>query len=565
MDSTVPVFDLRQYEKRRAGSACYSIIQSILAGAEKPILLLILLIISCAALEAAFLASISSISETSIGSSSDSVSELLISLLAISAAIIACKSAKNILLNNNISEHIHVMARYRLISSILNIDIGEVSAIKPDDVAIKAMHISLAVRDLILIVSNVAFYLCLIVLSATWVFEGNEYLLLVPLVLWAFTYCYVIKRGSKNIFVRSIRKSSDRVDSMSLVNDVVRNLKLVKLCGAESHELDVVRGSLSKYLSSSVSCMRSITGTTNQVETINTITNVSIIALSFLLFVKGHSDIGSVVASIAFGFRITAISEGFMWQISRMSECLGTIKESAPTFIERHKLPERGSILYPKSSGAVEFQFLTFGYLPNRKLFDNFCAAINCGEFVGIKGLSGSGKTTLVELLTKIIPAPDGSIFIDGIDINNVSEEYVKKEISVFSQDASLLKRSILANVKYANPDAEDASVHHVCNLVFLHEYIVSLGGESGLDGYDSDLSSPCLRLSGGQKQRLCIARSLLKESKIYIFDEPTSSIDSETAIEMMKNIRDYLRGKLVIVISHDDKILSLLDRVIEI
>jgi ATP-binding cassette subfamily B multidrug efflux pump len=185
------------------------------------------------------------------------------------------------------------------------------------------------------------------------------------------------------------------------------------------------------------------------------------------------------------------------------------------------------------------------------------------GEKVGLVGRSGAGKSTLVNLLLRFYDLEGGRILIDGQDIAHVTQDSLRAEIGMVTQDTSLLHRSVRDNILYGRLDATDADVIAAACRAEAHDFILDLEDLKGRRGYDAHVGERGVKLSGGQRQRIAIARVLLKNAPILVLDEATSALDSEVESEIQSSFETLMRGKTVIAIAHRLSTIAAMDRLV--
>ena len=185
------------------------------------------------------------------------------------------------------------------------------------------------------------------------------------------------------------------------------------------------------------------------------------------------------------------------------------------------------------------------------------------GERVGLVGRSGAGKSTLVNLLLRFHELEQGSIRIDGQDIRYVTQESLRANIGMVTQDTSLLHRSIAANIGYGRPGATAAEIEAAARRAQAHEFIVDLQDWKRRTGYDAHVGERGVKLSGGQRQRIAIARVVLKNAPILVLDEATSALDSEVELAIQDQLLNLMQGKTVIAIAHRLSTIARMDRLI--
>jgi len=202
-------------------------------------------------------------------------------------------------------------------------------------------------------------------------------------------------------------------------------------------------------------------------------------------------------------------------------------------------------------AGRIEFNNVNFGYGREIGLLQDFNLVIRPGEKIGLVGRSGAGKSTVVNLLLRFFQLEGGSILIDGQDVSGLTQESLRAQISVVTQDTSLLHRSIRANIRYGRPNASDDEIERAARLAHAHEFILALEDWRGRRSYDAHVGERGVKLSGGQRQRITIARVILKDAPILVFDEATSALDSEVEAAIQSRLGTLMAGKTVIAIAH--------------
>ena len=187
----------------------------------------------------------------------------------------------------------------------------------------------------------------------------------------------------------------------------------------------------------------------------------------------------------------------------------------------------------------------------SRAVIDGLTLTVKPGEKIGLIGRSGAGKSTLVNLLLRFFDLEGGRILIDGQDIAAVTQESLRSQISMVTQDTSLLHRSIRDNIRYGRPQATDAEIVEAAKLAHADEFIHELEDWKQRHGYDAQVGERGVKLSGGQRQRIAIARVILKDAPILVLDEATSALDSEVEAAIQSSLGTLMTGKTVIAIAH--------------
>ena len=247
-----------------------------------------------------------------------------------------------------------------------------------------------------------------------------------------------------------------------------------------------------------------------------------------------------------------------------MTNCYGSLK-SVDTFIEelyninndKKNDINDNEIINKITRGDIIINNLNFGYSKDNKLFKNFYLTIKQNEKIAIIGSSGNGKSTLIKLIMGYYSIDPNSIFIDGIDINNYNLNDLRKQISYINQNNKLFNLSLLENIQYGNNLTKDEIIN-ICDRLNINSIFKNLK-----DGYETNVGVDGNNLSGGQKQLVYILRSMGNKNKIIILDEPTSAIDKDNKDNIMNAIKELSNNNTMILITHDDSILSCVDRVI--
>jgi ATP-binding cassette subfamily B multidrug efflux pump len=196
-------------------------------------------------------------------------------------------------------------------------------------------------------------------------------------------------------------------------------------------------------------------------------------------------------------------------------------------------------------------------------VIDNLSLTVAPGEKIGLVGRSGAGKTTLMNVLLRFYDLESGTIRIDGQDISTVTQDSLRAQIGVVTQDTSLLHRSIRDNIAYGHPGAADADIIAAAKRANAWEFIQLLEDNEGRRGLDAQVGERGVKLSGGQRQRIAIARVFLKDAPILVLDEATSALDSEVEAAIQENLFALMAGKTVIAIAHRLSTLTEMDRLV--
>jgi ATP-binding cassette subfamily B multidrug efflux pump len=262
--------------------------------------------------------------------------------------------------------------------------------------------------------------------------------------------------------------------------------------------------------------------------------------------------------------RLNGISHWIMWELASLFENIGTVQDGINTVTRAvavvdspHAVPLR------VTRGEIRFEHVRFHYGAAKRVIENLSLTINPGEKIGLVGRSGAGKSTLVNLLLRFYAVESGRILIDGQDIALITQESLREQIGMVTQDTSLLHRTVRDNILYGRPQASEAEVRAAARRARADEFIDSLSDARGGSGYDALVGERGVKLSGGQRQRIALARVMLKDAPILLLDEATSALDSEVEAAIQETLAALMRGKTVVAIAHRLSTIAAMDRLV--
>lgn len=280
--------------------------------------------------------------------------------------------------------------------------------------------------------------------------------------------------------------------------------------------------------------------------------------VSINLMRTGVISLGDIVLVITVIFRVEGQLQTLESNINRASNTWGEIEESLREIIEPHEIPDKpGAGQLSISHGGIHFDNVSFEY-GDILVFDKLNLSIEPGERVGIVGRSGAGKSTLMRVLLHHHDLKEGAIKIDGTDIVSVTQESLRRAISIVPQEPLLFHRSISENIAYGKPEASHEEIVEAARLAQADDFIRRLP-----EGYESLVGERGVKLSGGERQRIAIARAILKDAPILLMDEATASLDSESEVAIQQALSELMKGKTVLAIAHRLSTLREMDRII--
>ena len=431
-------------------------------------------------------------------------------------------------------------------------------------VAAKVMQTALAVRDVWFIVSDIMVYVVIYFATIVTVVGGFDLIMVWPFICWLALYvgalCYYIPKLSKV----SQQQADARALMTGRITDAYTNISTVKLFSHAGREAAYAQTAMQEFLNTVHGQMRMV----SSIETINHLLNMMLIILSggavLWLWSKGQVGVGAVAAVTAMSLRLNGISHWVMWELTTLYEQIGTVHDGMNTLSAMHKVQDvedAKALTVPR--GEVAFQQVDFAYEGQSVLFQQLNIHIQAGERVGLVGRSGAGKSTIVNLLLRFYDIQAGQVLIDGQNIAQVTQNSLRANIGMVTQDTSLLHRSVRDNILYGRPEATEEEMIEAAKQAEAHDFILTLRDAKGRSGYDAHVGERGVKLSGGQRQRIAIARVMLKDAPILLLDEATSALDSEVEAAIQAHLNQLMQGKTVVAIAHRLSTIAALDRLI--
>jgi ATP-binding cassette subfamily B multidrug efflux pump len=431
-------------------------------------------------------------------------------------------------------------------------------------VATKVMQTSLAVRDSVVKLLDVMVYILIYVVTMIILIGNADYRLVVPVLVWLGIYiaiqCYFIPR------LRNV--SSEVADARSTMTgrvvDSYTNIQTVKLFADTHSEADYAREGMQEFMDAAHKQRRLVTLFEVILSWFNYLLLFSLAGASIYLWSIGELSVGAIALAIALSLRMNGMSHWIMREVGALFENIGTVIDGMRMLSKPQSvLDSDNAEQLIVNDGRICFDGISFHYGKSEGVIDALSLEIQSGERIGLVGRSGAGKSTLVNLLLRFYDLEKGVIKIDGRDISKVTQDSLRANIGMVSQDTMLLHRSIRENILYGRPDATEAELISACQRAQAYDFIQDLCDPYGNRGLDAQVGERGIKLSGGQRQRIAIARVLLKDAPILILDEATSALDSEAEAAIQENLGQLMKGKTVIAIAHRLSTIASLDRLV--
>ncbi len=430
--------------------------------------------------------------------------------------------------------------------------------------ATKVMQTSLGVRDAVVSVTGLVVYVVVYFTSALVIFITNDLRLALPLIIWFVAYVLVMYYFLPRLKNISAIQADARSHMTGRVVDAYTNIQTVKMFSSKNAEEQYAKASMQDMLESVYVQMRLVTQLNTVLVLLNALLICSTIGFGIWLWTQSIVSSGAIAVAGALTLRLQSMSQWFIWELARLFEAIGTTVDGMNTLSQDISVTDKENAKnLVVTKGAICFNKVDFHYGKGTGVIDNFSLQINPGERIGLIGRSGAGKSTLVNLLLRLYDTENGSILIDDQDISVHSQNSLRGQIAMVTQDTSLLHRTIRENIAYGKPDATDEQIVNAIKLAKADEFIDGLKDNEGNTGLDAKVGERGVKLSGGQRQRIAIARVVLKNAPILILDEATSALDSEVETAIQEQLKILMHGKTVVAIAHRLSTIAQMDRLI--
>lgn len=431
-------------------------------------------------------------------------------------------------------------------------------------VSSKVMQTALAVRDVIMTCADMLVYTVVYLTTTSVILIQLDSWLFLPFIIWIVLLATVIRIYVPKLATAAQEQSDARSLMTGRITDAYSNIATVKLFSHGNRESRYAKESMEEFMVTVHKQMRLVT----TIETLTYFNSIFLIvstaAIGLWLWGASIVTAGAIATSTALALRIKGLSQWIMWEFARLFENLGTVQDGMITLSKPHTVVDKADAT-PLSveKGEIKFEHVNFAYDPKKPLLKDFNLTIKAGEKVGLVGRSGAGKSTLTNLLLRFYDVQNGQISIDGQNVADITQESLRSQIGLVTQDTSLLHRSVRENLMYGRPNATEEEMLKAVERAAAAEFIPNLQDAKGRTGFDAHVGERGVKLSGGQRQRIAIARVMLKDAPILLLDEATSALDSEVEVAIQENLTELMEGKTVVAIAHRLSTIMAMDRLI--
>ncbi len=431
-------------------------------------------------------------------------------------------------------------------------------------VANRVMQTGPAMRESIVSTVNAAWYIVVYGTSAITLMAQADWRLTLPMLAWFVGYVTMLRWFVPRLRDRSRRMSEVRSTLMGRVVDSYTNILTVKLFARARDEDDFVREAVDDHTGAFRDQLRMTTRFGLALSLMNASLIVGTGGVGIWLWTTGAIAVGTMAMALPLAWQIANIAGWVSMNVTAIFENVGVVQDGMHSIAVPRQMPDPPDAAELQvAGGGIRIEHLRFGYGTERGVLHDLSLDIRPGERVGLVGPSGAGKSTLVNLLLRFYAPERGRVLIDGQDISAVSQESLRTQIAMVTQDTSLLHRSIRENIAYGRPWASEAEIRAAARQAEALDFIETLEDWNGRRGFDAHVGERGVKLSGGQRQRIAIARVILKNAPILVLDEATSALDSEVEAAIQGQLETLMRGRTVIAIAHRLSTIARMDRLV--
>lgn len=427
----------------------------------------------------------------------------------------------------------------------------------------KEMQTSRALTDVVMEMIHTVLFALASFVGAVLLLGTVDWRIALGLVLWMVGYVFLIRHFMPRVRKYSQARAGARAMVTGQVVDTITNIKTVKLFAHADYEDRAALGAMGKFLDTSLAFGRVSVSFRFWLMTIAGLLPVLLVGGALWYWSLGLVTAGDIAATGAVSLRLAQMTGWVSFTLMGLYANIGEVEDGMRTLTPRQQLRDvPGAPDLVVQDGAINLDDIGFTYGRGQGGVEHLSIEIKSGEKLGIVGASGAGKSSLVSLLLRLYTLEKGRILIDGQDIAGVSQESLRRQIGMVTQETAMFNRSAFDNIRYGKPDATEEEVVAAAMKAEAHEFIENMQDHKGRKGYAAHLGERGVKLSGGQRQRIALARAILKDARILILDEATSALDSEVEASIQHALTRVMQGKTVLAIAHRLSTLTEMDRI---
>ncbi|WP_413867888.1 ABC transporter ATP-binding protein [Albidovulum sp.] len=431
-------------------------------------------------------------------------------------------------------------------------------------IAQKQMQAARAVTDVASeTINTVAFALASLLGSVAFLVTVDGWMA-AALGLWIVAYLFLIRAFLPRVRGKSAARAGARAMVTGQVVDTITNIKTVKLFAHADHEDKAALRAMSGFRDTALDFGVLSAWFRLALMIIAGLLPLILIGGALLLWTRDQATTGDIAAAGTIAIRIAQMTGWVSFALMSIYGSIGEVEDGMHTLTPPHTLTDAPDArALGRVRGEIRFENVSFAYGRRTGGLDHITLRVRPGEKLGIVGASGAGKSTLVALLLRLYDAEAGRILIDGQDVTGVTQESLRRQVAMVTQETAMFNRSARDNILYGRPDATEEEMVAAARAAEADEFIHTLQDHKGRTGYDAHLGERGVKLSGGQRQRIALARAFLKDAPILVLDEATSALDSEVEAAIQGALHRVMQGKTVLAIAHRLSTIAEMDRIV--
>ncbi len=431
-------------------------------------------------------------------------------------------------------------------------------------IAQKQTQTAAALVNVVSEVINAAAFAVATLVGAVAMLAVIDWRIALTLLAWLGLYYWMISWFLPRIRQRSKARAAARANVTGQIVDTITNIKTVKLFGHVNYEDEAAIDAMRGYRATALKFGYLSTGFRFALMATAGALPVVLVLGAILLWQVGTVTPGEIAATGAIAMRIAQMTGWVSFTLMGIYANIGEIEDGMRTLTPPHDLTDEDNALeLSRAKGRIVFDDVSFAYGRDAGGIDTLSLTIEPGEKLGIVGASGAGKSTLVALLLRLYDAEQGRVTLDGCDVRDLTQQSLRRQIGMVTQETAMFNRSARENILYGRPGASEAEMLAAAKRAQADEFIHELEDHRGRTGYEAHLGERGVKLSGGQRQRIALARAFLKDAPVLVLDEATSALDSEVEAAIQDVLADVMEGKTVIAIAHRLSTIARMDRIV--
>jgi len=428
----------------------------------------------------------------------------------------------------------------------------------------KALQTSRALTDLVLETTDVVIYSLAMFLGAFLLIGGIDPWLLGVFAIWAVLYAGALWFFIPRVQARSKARAGARTLVTGQIVDAYSNIATVKLFARDDSEDRAVLDSLDVYRTRSLDFGELSAWFRMTLMALGGMLPFVSILGALYLWSAGSASAGDIAMTAMVTTRLSMLTNRLGRVAIAIFTNIGEMEDGIATLARAHTIRDRdGAQEMGRAKGRIGFHDVGFSYGGESHALNGFDLRVAAGEKVALVGTSGAGKSTAMSLLLRLHDVERGRITLDDMDLRDLTQSTLRRQIAVVRQDTNMFNRSAMDNIRYGRPDATDEEVFAAARRAAAHDFILGLKDFKGREGYEARLGERGVKLSGGQRQRIALARAILADAPVLVLDEATSALDSEVEAEIQSALTEVMQGKTVIAIAHRLSTIAAMDRIV--